>query len=511
MLNWSRRLLAPIVGAVLAAGCTVGPDFEPPIAPVEPSWYQEEREGLTPTEIDLVAWWTVFHDPVLDRLVETAHRQNNTLEIAALRVLEARAQLGISTGLQWPQGQVAVGDATYISPSESSSPAGGFGSYTLGASVAWEIDFWGRYRRGIEASEAGLQAAMARYDDALILLTAQVVQTYTVIRLNEEQLRIARQNIEIQQRSYDIVEVLHRFGEKAALDLQQALTLLLGTEATVPGIEAALQTNKNALATLLGRPPGDLEGLLGAAGELPEIPEKIALGIPADLLRRRPDVRAAELSAVAQNALVGVATADLYPSFSLLGFLGLSSGSPGDDNPGDLFDSDSLTYNVGASFTWPFFNYGRIRNNIRVQDARLQQALIAYRETVIQAAREVEDAMTSYIGARQQGRILGEAVASAKRSNEISMLRYREGFSDFQRVLDSQQALFTQQGRLINSRGSAVLSVVDLYKALGGGWEIHGGTYEISPATREQMEQRTNWGNYLDTDTESDSDSGGSD
>ncbi len=504
------RVLIPVIGAIVLFGCTVGPDFKAPTAPLIPNWYQEEMEGLKASEIDLVAWWKVFDDPVLDHLVETAHAESNTLEIAALRVLEARAQLGISTGLQWPQAQVAIGDATYISPTEPNEPVSNFGSYNLGASVAWEIDFWGRYRRGIEASDAGLRATMARYDDALVLLTAQVVQTYTLIRLTEEKLRIARQNIVIQQRSYDIVEVLHRFGEKAALDLQQAKTLLLGTEATVPNLEANLQKNKNALATLLGRPPGSLEGLLGGEGELPEIPDEIIVGTPAEMLRRRPDVRAAELNAMAQNALVGVATADLYPSFSLMGFLGLSSGSPGNDNFGDLFSSDSLTYNVGLGFTWPFFNYGRIRNNIRVQDARLQQALIAYRETVIQATREVEDAMTTYVGAEQQARILTEGVGSAKRSNEISMLRYREGFSNYQRVLDSQQSLFTQQGRLIDSRGAAVLAVMDLYKALGGGWEIHGGAYRIKPSTREDMQQRTNWGEYLESETNDDGDSGGS-
>ena len=391
LLIWRRRLLVPMLGFAFLSSCTVGPDFEMPEAPVEPSWYQEEREGLTPTGPDLAAWWQIFNDPILNHLVETAHRENNNLEIAAVRVLEARAQLGISTGLQWPQSQVAVGDAAYISPTEPNAPVSNFWSYNLGASVAWEIDSWGRYRRGIESADAALLATMARYDDALVLLTAQVVQTYTVIRLTEEQLRIAQQNIDIQQRSYDIVEVLQRFGENSALDLQQAYTLLLGTEATVPSLEAALQQGKNALATLLGRPPSDLEDLLGGEGELPVIPEQIAVGIPADLLRQRPDVRAAEMNAMAQNALVGVATADLYPSFSLVGFLGLASGSPGNDSLGDLFSSSSLTYNVGGSFVWPFLNYGRIRNNIRVQDARLQQALIAYRETVIQAAREAED------------------------------------------------------------------------------------------------------------------------
>lgn len=480
-------------------GCTVGPDFETPAAPVEPSWYQEERDGLTSSGTELVVWWEVFNDPRLNRLVEEAHRANNNLEIAAVRILESRAQLGIATGLQWPQAQVAAGDVTYISPT---GPIDNFWNLNLGASVAWEIDFWGRYRRGIESADAALMARMASYDDFLVLLTAQVVQTYTTIRLLEEQLEIAYQNIEIQQRSYDIVEVLTRHGEKSALDLQQAYTLLLGTEATVPSLEAALQQARNALAALLGRPPGDLTEFLGEEGELPPIPEELAVGMPADLLRRRPDVRTAELNAMAQNAQVGVATAALYPSFNLVGFLGFSSGGPGSD-VGDFFDGDSLTYSVGGNFIWPFLNYGRIRNNIRVQDARLQQALIAYRETVIQAAREVENAMTSYVGAFEQDDILARAVVAAKRSNDLSMLRYREGFSDYQRVLNAQQSLFVQQSRYVDNRGAAVLAVVDLYKALGGGWENHGSSYNVSPKTQEEMQRRTNWGDYFESEDES--------
>jgi NodT family efflux transporter outer membrane factor (OMF) lipoprotein len=495
---------------LLLCGCTlVGPDFETPEAPVEPNWYRLERDELTTTEVDLVAWWKVFDDPALDNLVATAHRQNNNLEIAALRVLEARAQLGFATGTRWPQNQIGIGDATYVSPTESTAPASSYWSYGLGLSIAWEIDFWGRFQRGIESADAALMAAMARYDDALVLLTAQVVETYALIRITEEQIRIAEQNIEIQQRSYEIVDALYRFGERGALDLQQAETLLLGTQATVPGLEASLEQIKNAMSTLLGQPPGDIDDLLGGGG-LPEIPEQISVGIPADLLRRRPDVRAAEMDAMALNAQVGVATADLYPSFSLGGFLGLSSGGPGGSNsPGDLFDSASLTYNAGASFVWPFLNYGRIRNNIRVQDARLEQALVAYRETVIQAAREVEDAISELFGAEEQSRILGKAVTSANRSNDLSMLRYQEGFSDYQRVLDAQQSLFAQESRYVNSRGDAILAVVDLYKALGGGWESHAGAYEVSPETQEQMEQRTNWGKYFESEKTEASSSGG--
>jgi NodT family efflux transporter outer membrane factor (OMF) lipoprotein len=507
ILRFGTTFAISVLIQALLVGCTVGPDFETPQTSLEPRWYQQERDGLTSTGAELVAWWEVFEDPKLNRLVEEAHRANNNLEIAAVRILESRAQLGIATGLRWPQSQVVAGDATYISPNKPTGSIGDFWNLNLGATVGWEIDFWGRYRRGIESADAALLATVASYDDLLVLLTAQVVQTYTTIRLTEEQLKIAYQNIEIQQRSYEIVEVLARHGDKSALDQQQAYTLLLGTEATVPKIEAALRRAKNALGTLLGRPPGDLAGFLGEDGELPRIPEELAVGIPADLLRRRPDVRVAELNAMAQNAQVGVATAALYPSFSLFGFLGLASGGP-NTNLSDFFDGDSLTYSVGGSFIWPFLNYGRIRNNIRVQDARLQQALIAYRETVLQAAREVEDAMTSYVGAFEQDGILAKAVTSAQRSNELSMLRYREGFSDYQRVLNAQQSLFAQQSRYVDNRGAAVRAVVDLYKALGGGWEIHGGNYDVSSETQEQMEQRTNWGDYFKSEDDSEDGAG---
>jgi NodT family efflux transporter outer membrane factor (OMF) lipoprotein len=489
ILHTCFKLAALVLILALLVGCVVGPDLKTPDNFLEPSWYQEERDGLTSSGTELVAWWEVFGDPKLNRLVEEAHRANNNLEIAAVRILESRAQLGIASGLRWPQSQVAEAGATYGSDDDS-----GRWNVNVGASVAWEVDLWGRYRRGIESADAVLQATMARYDDVLILLTSQVVQTYTTIRLTEEQLEIADQNIQIQQRSYDIVEVLTRHGQNSSLDLQQAYTLLLGTEATVPALEASLQQTKNALSTLLGRQPGDLSEFLGEDGELPPIPEELAVGIPADLLRRRPDVRAAELNAMAQNAQVGVASAALYPNFSLTGFLGLNASA------GDLFGGDSLTYNVGGSFIWPFLNYGRIRNNIRVQDARLQQALIVYRETVLQAAREVEDAMASYVGAFEQDGILIEAVTSAQTSNDLSMLRYKEGFSDYQRVLDAQQSLFVQQSRYIDNRGAAVRAVVSLYKALGGGWEIHGGNRDVSPETQEQMEQRTNWGEYFDSE-----------
>jgi len=483
----------------LTACAPVGPDFVRPETEIPPGWSEADRNGLEASAISQPQWWRVFEDPVLNKLVETAWQQNNSLEIAGLRVLEARAQLGIAQGNQYPQSQLAAGSGIYTSPANNFGGGSNFWQYGIGASASWEIDFWGRFRRGIESADAAYLASVAARDQALILLTAQVVNTYAVIRINQEQLRFARENVVIQQRSYDITSVLFRNGSDSELDMQQAHTLLLSTQATIPGFEIALKQARNALNTLLGKPPGTIDDLLGEDHGIPALPEKIEVGIPADLLRRRPDVRQAELNALSQNARVGLAEADLYPSFSLTGSLGLVAGGAGGTDFGDLFSSDALTFSIGPSFVWPFLNYGRIRNNVRVQDARLQQALVNYREVVLQSAREAEDAMVSFNGSQAQTEILAKTVESARRSNELSMLRYREGFSDYQRVLDSQQALFAQQQRLVTQRGNSVLSLVSLYQSLGGGWENQTGQPLISDSSREQMQQRTNWGELLDS------------
>lgn len=505
MISRFRRKLkhatfSTVAVAALAGCAAVGPDFAPPEAPVPDSWESVQDAGLQATAYELVEWWEVFGDPVLNQLVEIAQQQNYSLELAGLKVLESRAQLGIATGLRYPQQQFVDGGATRIGPSENAGQGNtAFSQYGLGGSLAWEMDFWGKYRRGIESADAALLASVANYDEAVVLVTAQAVSTYVTIRLLEEQLRIANENLKLQQRSYDIADVLYRYGQDSELDVQQAKTLLLGTQATVPELKQQLSLAQNALNTLLGQGNGFVENLI-VPGPIPDVPEQIAVGIPADLLRRRPDVRQAELQAVAQNAQVGVATADLYPSISISGSLGVVSISKevGGGGASNLFSSDSVNYAAGASFTWPVLNYGRIRNNIRVQDARLQQALVAYQQSVLEAAQEVDDAMVSLAGAQAQKAILVEGVVSAQRSNDLSMLQYKEGFSGYQRVLDAQKSLFSQQNRYASSQGQAVQSVVQLYKALGGGWEVRDGKPFVDENTLTVMRERTNWGDLLD-------------
>ena len=498
------------VGLMLAlAGCTtVGPDFVQPQAPVLAQWQEADNAVVTRKPAEQIRWWDAFGDPVLGNLVDIAYRNNYNLKIAGLRVLEARAQLGIAVGYLYPQVQQANGAVNYTSASRNAAntAAGdlGFYEYNVGVGVGWELDFWGKFRRSIEAADTNLMASIAGYDNALVLLVAQVADTYVAIRAAEAQLLVARENVALQQRAVRITEARFRGGDVGELDMLQARTQLLGTLATIPPLETGLLQAKLALGTLLGRPPGDLAELLGPQqGVIPAAPQAIAAGAPTDLLRRRPDVRQAELAAATQNAAIGVAEADLYPSFGLSGFLGVIAADgtnttrTGDSGFGQLFNANSLTFFGGPYFSWNILNYGRIRNNVRVQDARLQQLLENYQSTVLNAVKEVEDGMVAFLRSREQERILVETEASAQRSLAIANVGYREGITDFQRVLDAQGSLLRAQQQLVSARSNTVSSAVGIYRALGGGWEIRSGQGFVDETTKDTMQKRVDWGDLL--------------
>jgi len=373
----------------------------------------------------------------------------------------------------------------------------------VGFDAAWELDFWGKFRRAVQSEVANLEASIANYDDILVTLTSEVARTYVVLRTSEERLAVARQNVEIQKRSLQIAEVRFKAGAVTELDVTQARALMRGTESTIPGFESDIRQAKNALAILLGKLPGEVDEMLGGAGLIPEVPAAVAVSIPAELLRRRPDIRFAERRLAAQSALIGVARADLFPHFSLFGSIGYTtSGStspPQSNNAGlsDLFDSQSFNYSVGPSINWDLFNYGRITNNVRVQDARFQQLAVDYENTVIEAAQEAEDAMVSFLRSQDAVFFLADAVKASKRSVDLSLIQYREGLIDYQRVLDTQRFLTEQQDNLVFTAGNVDLSLVALYKALGGGWEIREGKPFVSENIKEQMRNRTNWGRLL--------------
>jgi NodT family efflux transporter outer membrane factor (OMF) lipoprotein len=495
---------------LLVTGCAVGPDYIRPDAPEPQKWLEEKDPVIKSEPADFGQWWTVFNDPVLNTLVEMAFQQNLPLRIAGIRILEARAQLGIAAGNLYPQSQEGKGAYTYtdVSKNTANSQRGAdfhYGNIDLGFDAAWELDFWGKFRRAVESDMGNLEASIASYDDILVTLTAEVARTYIFIRTQETRLAIARANVKIQEQSLEIAETRFKEGEITELDVQQARALLRDTQATIPRIQAGLRQNKNGLAILLGILPGELKDILETPKLIPTVPAEVSVGVPSELLRRRPDIRIAERQLAAQSALIGVAKADLYPHFSLFGSIGLRSsdsdvtaaGSPGGSSFSDLWDSDSIEFYGGPAFTWNIFNYGRIKNRVRVQDARFEQLVVNYQNTVLRAAQEAEDAMVAFLRSQDEVKFLSESVNAATRSVDISMIQYREGLVDYQRVLDAQRFQTQEQDLLTERKGSVVLNFIAMFKALGGGWQIRDGRDFVPEEIRKKMQDRTNWGNLL--------------
>lgn len=500
------RLLAALL-VLLVAGCfKVGPDFETPTAKVSDDWVENEGKALPETPYKSAKWWEALGDPTLNRLIDEAYKNNYSLQIAGVRILEARAQLGVAIGQSYPQQQALTGDVTYNRQSPNSAtaiPIPGFDNLTststqFGLSASWEIDFWGKFRRAIESADATMISSIAGYDAILVTLTADVASTYITIRTFEERIRIARANVEIQKESLRIANVRYNEGETNLLDVEQALTELAQTEAQIPGLETSLRQAKNALAVLLGVPPAQVRRLLEGPSAIPAAPAEIAVGIPKDLLRRRPDVRQAELAAASQSALIGVAKANLYPAFSLTGFFGFASSNVGSASLSDVFTWGSRTAQFGPAVTLPLFNYGQLTNQVRAQDAVFQQSLLNYQNTVLQAQKEVEDGLAAFLLAQQSVSKYTKASESAGRSADLALIRYREGQTDYTTVLTAQQQLLQVQNSLAISLGDVPQGLVSVYRALGGGWELREGNDFVPDDVKAAMAKRTDWGNLLD-------------
>ncbi|MFW2404496.1 MAG: TolC family protein, partial [Gammaproteobacteria bacterium] len=328
----------------------------------------------------------------------------------------------------------------------------------------------------------------------LVTLTGDVATLYTTIRTFEERLNYALQNVQYQAESLDLARTRFELGATSKLDVEQSEALLRNTEASIPALKLGLGRTKNLLSFLLGMPPSDLQSILGGAAKIPSAPPKAAVGIPADLLRRRPDVRAAEMAAATQSAAIGISQSDLYPHFVIAGSFGLA---------GETF-SDQFKSNSGQGFitpfiSWDIFNYGRIRNNVRAQDARFEQLAVAYQNSVLNAAREVEDSLLGFLRTQEQAMFLTDAVAASQRAAELALTQYREGAVDYTRVLNTQTSLLQQQDALTATRGDVVSNLVGVYKALGGGWQLRQGNNYVDEQIRTKMAERTNWGEYLES------------
>ena len=482
-MRWirSRSSILPALAAALAVGCAIGPDYAPPSPPLAAGWSASDDPRVQRDPRTSEHWWEAFHDPTLETLVGEAFHQSPNLRAAGMRVLQAQARRGIAIGGLFPQTQEATGELTRTRRSLETSQAiaGQYQTtWRAGFDAAWELDFWGRFRRAIEASDAELLAAEADYDDVLVTLVAETAANYVRLRVFEDRLALAHANVEIQREGLELARVRFEAGGTSGLDVQQATTLLSDTEATIPALEASHWQTADALAVLLGVPPDGLGDRLATSNGIPEAPPTVSVGIPADLLRRRPDVRRSEGRLAAQSARVGVAMSDLLPRIQLVGSIGWAA-----EDADKLFTGRALEAAGGPRFDWPIFNYGRIVNSVRLADAQFEEAAALHVDTVLRAQRDVEDALIRYLRGLDQVNRLGRAAGAAHQAVELSLIQYREGAADYTRVLNTQQAKLQEEDRLASTRGDVTLAVIALYKALGGGWELREGK-EIAPGRR---------------------------
>lgn len=469
--RYPRRLIFSIASfmavLLLASGCAmVGPDYAKPKVEVPKAWQDTGDPALVPAEADIRLWWRVFNDPMLNSLIEKAAKGNLDVRAALARVKEARARLGVAAGRELPAFD-ATGNSGWQRTSEHDLTPGGSTNtrHALGLDASWEIDLFGRIRRSVEAAQADYQASQEDRTDVMITLYAEVARTYISIRSLQARLAAAQKNIESQKQVLSLTRTRFENGLATDLDVAQAESVLASSQAEVPPLKISLNENINTMAVLLGQHPGTFHEKLSQARPIPVLPPKVAVGVPADIMRQRPDIRRAERQVAAATARIGVATADLYPTFSLTGSFGLAA-----TTGGDLLRYDSRFFSFGPSFNWNVFDGGRIRSQIKVQDALTEQALLNYEQTMLNALKEVEDSLFAYAQQRARLEALQQTVKAARRTLRLAIGLYKDGLRDFQSVLDAQRSLFSFDNQLAEATGQVAINLVRLYKSLGGGW-----------------------------------------
>ena len=470
-----KPVLLCVMLASILAGCTVGPNFKPPEQQPPANWSATSQvqpgESSVPNSnpADLVNWWKSFNDPVLASLVERAIRSNLDLKQAEARIRQERAARAVAGAAAWPT--VATTGSYTRSGSGGGGGARGNGGadqnlFQIGLDAAWELDIFGGTRRNIEAATADLQTAREDRRDVLVTLISDVGTNYINLRGFQQQIAIAEQNLKAQRHTADITSRRFGAGYVGALDVANAKAQVATTESQVPTLESSAQASIYSLSVLLGSQPAALVQELSEEKPIPTTPPEIPVGIPSDLLRRRPDIRRAEAQLHAATARIGVATADLFPKFSLTGNFGTLS-----TDIGNLGNWASRTYSLGPTISWPIFDAGKIRANIEVQNALQEQSLLGYQKTVLTAFKDVETALTAYIKEQEHWKALTESVVQNLRAVDLSSTLYVAGKTDFLNVLNAERSLYLSEDALVQSTRTLATDLIALYKALGGGWE----------------------------------------
>lgn len=456
--SWSLRLAAALL--LPFAACTVGPDYEPPTVAVPAAWSQA---GPALPDAPLAPFWHEFADSTLDELVATALRDNKDLQAALLRLEAARNLRGVAAADRWP---TVDARASYEHRRESlNTPFGAFiprtDIHTVAFDASWELDLWGRVRRSVEAAQRDLEVAEAETAAAQLSVAAEVARSYVELRSAQRRLQIAQDNLRLQEQTRGLVAARLAAGLVGERDVAQAATNVETTRSRLPQLQAAATYAEHRLAVLLGKAPGELE--LPAAGALRNAPVQLAVGQPADLLRRRPDVQAAERRFAAAVARIGVAEADRYPRFSLLGTLGLAA-----DGPEHLFDTDSRVAGFGPSLRWNLFDGGRLKHRIAALTATAEAEQRGYEQVLLRALEEAENAMTAFVFEQARRSALQQAAREARRAVDLAQTQYREGLSDFQSVLDSERTAAVIEDDLAASEAAIATNLIAMWKALGG-------------------------------------------
>jgi NodT family efflux transporter outer membrane factor (OMF) lipoprotein len=450
----------------------VGPDYSPPRSDAPSGWAGVAEVSAVQTSVptagpaELTQWWNQFDDPMLTQLVEDALKANLDVKLAVARLRQARAAQGIAVAALWPS---LSAFAEY--QRETSAPVNGrMGEaqnfYQAGFDAGWEIDVFGGQRRNVESAKANTRAAIEGISGAQVSLVAEVALDYIQLRGYQQEIVIARKNLKSQQDTVLITRQRANAGLLSQLDIANAEANVATTEAQIPVFETSARQSIYALSVLLAKPPADLLEQLTPTGKIPDIPEQIPAGLPSDLLRRRADIRQTEAQLHSATAQIGVATADLFPKFSLTGTLGLQS-----DQLSTLVSNGGRIYSGGPSVTWQIFQGGAIISNICVQEALRDQAFITYQETVLSAFQDVENALIAFNKEQEHYKSLKESVDANSKAADLSLQLYTEGLLDFLNVLVAQRSLYTAENSLVQSSSNIVTDLIALYKALGGGWE----------------------------------------
>jgi NodT family efflux transporter outer membrane factor (OMF) lipoprotein len=503
----SLSMAGCVAAALLTSGCIttgplewiengfkVGPEYSRPPAPVAEKWIEAKDPNVENRHLQ--DWWRAFNDPTLNSLIDKAYEQNLNLRAAGTRVLQARAQQAIAAGNIFPQTQQATGQYSRVNLSNNTfnnpsaftvlSPApippgalvgNYYSDWSAGFNMSWELDFWGRFRRAIESANANLDSSVENFDYVLVTLLADVAANYVQYRVAQQRIKIARANIQTQEKLVALVAQQEKVGTTTKLDVEQLRTLLEQTRSTIPFLQIAQGQANDTLCTLLGVPPRDLEPELGPGPEIrtdefnadpvPTIPAWVAVGIPADLLRLRPDIRSAERQVAAQSAQIGVAEANLYPAIFINGTLGYEAQSLS-----QLFESRSFMGTITPSFTWNILNYGRIANNVRLQQAKTQELIDTYQNQVLTAAQQVQTALRGFLRSREQADDLTRSVKAAVAATKIQEKNFVDLNADVNRLFTLENTQVQQQDNLAVAQGNIALNLINVYRSLGGGWEI---------------------------------------